>query len=1351
MANYSFVQPNASTNFVLNTTGTSSSDQYRISLNPIAGVHPFGTWIINDTSNSDNPDRFILDLLVTDPQRVFDGPRPGPVQYFDSGKFLWSFHDGRLIPLKIELNGFDYNRDQVFAEVRTPQGLEILDFNPPGTGSVGVSTTKTATANGQLHDFFYSYDPSVEDDWSMWNFDISAVNQSSVAEIRSLLGGLREATDYELYIFKDAFKGNVSNPSPILSLPDSLSNDFRYDVYLSAAAANNQVIQLDKQIHGDWKGDTINYSVRGLQANGQFGYVSDVSQLSERLEFHYSAGEGLVYRSLQSNPGDEYVDRFVGFDTFSLSNLSDEAVVDVGYYWAETAREESNWGFDFRSLRLEMLGGNDTISFVRNDENQALYGGDNSSYRYSRLGSVFIEGGDIWNQDLEKNAIFVNLTGEAQIARNSLTKQNVQLNSSLAGNQATGQMFDVHGSIDQIVFNQNAQIYQLGFDGSNHSDRFYLGDEGLNGSIENYMLVASRGNDVYRITNEAIQNANQTSSLYLYYANFSDVIQDSSLVPIDPIGVKYYSGVVQKGERGIYGIDRVQREVGAALIDEQYEFTKNNDYVELAVRQDSEKIEFKLGNGSDRVYVKPFLDDGNSTILINLDDYGNYSSSSTSDVVEIDFRSILDQALEQNSNTLTTIRISHLGSNDQIRFVNPGNQMAHTAYDDGNFNTGNDAQLGWTFSKVVGVGDAAKTHKVDVLLENFQVNAENANTLTVASRTVFDYPTYAMTAGVDNAILFEDSGHTSFYNFLAGDDFVILRDGNLDVVLGAGNDFAAVSGNVGEAIVIGGTGNDTVGLYGLVGANSDESDWVFTTMSVETARATFASKYALNPALNPFEIELSLSGLEVVTVAQRFEGGTRWSVADKKYTGMGDVLQTVYFQAETVSTVNNGDISVDTLYGSRDYSTGVTTAGNFNYYGRRGTEDSLTITLADGNALAAAMSNINSWFVTSTSAEWTLSGSVLSGSHVTTINPYFMDGGLGGGVWATYNLVDIEKITLRGGAEEITIRLAGSNGYASVAEAVNAADYKDVIFVAKTIETPSANPNLMGSIANQTTIDIPAGLGVVFEPVFTSNAFKVNITDQMVADAPMHADRLVYLLGSQNIDVNGSVLADMIIGNQGNNVIYGGGGDDVMYGGGGNDTLFGQAGNDLLVGSVGNDFLNGGTGDDTLITYGTKRIWTTVFDSTNMIGGSGHDEFIFLGGKGNHVMYGGSGEDSYAILPGWESGLSRSGTTFDRQVVNGAATVLDYSTTSDSIFGKDLAGTPESYLSSMNLTFNQLVSPPRSLASSYNEVTFDNGATMQANADAFIINTQTQTTLGSLLEDYGLMNDVTEYRLHQAA
>jgi Ca2+-binding RTX toxin-like protein len=328
--------------------------------------------------------------------------------------------------------------------------------------------------------------------------------------------------------------------------------------------------------------------------------------------------------------------------------------------------------------------------------------------------------------------------------------------------------------------------------------------------------------------------------------------------------------------------------------------------------------------------------------------------------------------------------------------------------------------------------------------------------------------------------------------------------------------------------------------------------------------------------------------------------------------------------------------------------------------------------------------------------------------------------------------------------------LAGSNGYGSVAEAVNAADYKDVIFIAKTIEASSANPNLLNSVANQTTIDIPAGLGIVFEPVAASTAYKVNITDQMVADAPANADRLVYLLGRQNIDVNGSVLSDMIIGNQGNNVIYGAGGNDVIYGGGGNDTLFGQAGNDLLIGSAGNDFLNGGTGDDTLVTYGTKRTSAIAADRNNMIGGSGHDEFIFLGGQGNHVMYGGSGEDGYTILPGWENGLNRIGTTAQQQAVNGVATVLDYSTTSDFIEGKSLGpSAPEDYLTSVNLTFNQLVSPPRPLGSSYDAVTFANGTTMQANADSFTISTQ--TNLGSLLEDYGLMNDVTEYRLHQAA
>jgi len=609
-----------------------------------------------------------------------------------------------------------------------------------------------------------------------------------------------------------------------------------------------------------------------------------------------------------------------------------------------------------------------------------------------------------------------------------------------------------------------------------------------------------------------------------------------------------------------------------------------------------------------------------------------------------------------------------------------------------------------------------------------------------------------MTTGIDNAILFEDAGYNGVHNFLAGDDFVILRDGNLDVVLGAGDDFAAVGGNVGEAIVIGGLGNDQIGLNGLIGTGGAASDWVFTTMDVATARQVFADKYALNATTNPFEIELSASGLEVVTVAQRYEGGTTYAAG--KYTGVGDLLQTVYLQAETVSSVDSGEISVDSLYGSRDFAVTLGTAAvTNNYYGRRGTEDSLTITLNSADDVAKALTNLNLWMRTSTASQGGLNGSVLSGSHVTTLTT--SASGITGAT-STYNLVDIESITLTGGGETSTIRLAGSNGYVggngytSIQDAVNNANYGDVIFVAKTVESSTGSTaTLMGSVANQTTIDIPAGLGIVFEPVTTTTAYKINLTDQMVYGASLTADRTLQLLGKENIEVAGSTLADVIIGNQGNNIIYGGGGNDVIYGGGGNDTLFGQSGADTLIGSVGNDFLNGGTGNDTLITYGTTRTAATTSDRTNMIGGSGDDQFVFLGGKGQHTLYGGSGEDDYMIMPSWLSGTSTTGTTAAQQAVNGVSKVLDFSTVSDDVEGPTAGAiNPDAFVAMYNLTFNQLVSPPNPFAASYTTAPLPGTSTLAANADWLDIAGVTQN-VGDVLENYGLFNDVTEYKLHQ--
>jgi hypothetical protein len=1334
MALYTFTQPTAATNFVFNSLGTSASDEYRITINPNANILPFGTWIINDTSNAALHDQLVLDLFLS-PSGEYLGPIPGFVQYQDTGRFIATFVDARSNPLRIEFNGFNQN-DSIRGDIRNAQGqlVETINFN-----SWNFSTGKSA---GGIHDFAYSFEQNSGQ--TIWAYDVSRVTP----ELQQSIANLSRASEYEFTFAKNAFSNGGS-----LALSDSLNNGYENTFNLSAAATNNQTILLT-QVSGDPEVDEVSYIDRGLQANGLPGYVSDANQLADPLEFRYFRDEVQISRTVRSNTNSstEYIDRFVGIDSFNLTERSDQIFIDVSSFQTNSA--QGRWG-DWRTLNVRAYEGNDVITFYRDVANttQTILP---EGFRNVELGSVFLRVAEPYNPGIERNAVFLNLTGESQRARNTSGTADISLASSVTysggGNRAEGWVLDAYGSYDQIIFEQNAEIKQLGFEGSIFSDRFYLGDEGLGGLIQQYFLTASRGNDIYRSTNENIEVLGKTSSMYFSYAWVHDDIDDGNLNQVPPIAVKYYSGVVQKGDRGIYGVDQFQAEVEAALKHEQYQLSDADNYVEQVVKVDAETLEFNLRYGADRVYLKPLLNDLNREMIVRLNEGSSGDSfvRSTNDLVEIDFKGILEQADQQVGSTNTTIRLSGLEAIDRISFVNPSTGgMTRTAYDDGNSGTSNDAQMGWTFTRTQTSGSNTYTHKVNVLIEDSSITALQANPITVNARTVYDYPTYAMTANADNAILFEDSGLNTFYDFQAGNDFVLLRDGNLDVVLGAGDDFAGVSGNVGEAIVIGGTGNDTIGLQGRIGTNGGASDWVFTTMDVATARTVFAEKYALNPAANPFQIELSASGMEVVTVAQRYEGGTTWNLVTKKYTGVGDVVQTVYLQAENVSSADSGEVTVDSLYGSRDFSATASVAGTFSYLGRRGTEDSLTITLSDANSLATAMSNINAWFVTTNGTLASLNGSVLNGSHLSTITTGAM--GVTGLTGATYNLVDIEQITLRGGAESVTIRLAGANGYGSVSEAVSAADYKDVIFVAKTIESPGfANPNLLNSIANQTTIDIPAGLGIVFEPVTASTTYRVNITDQMVADAPMNADRLVYLLGRQNVDVNGSVLSDMIIGNQGNNIIYGAGGNDVIYGGGGNDTMFGQAGNDLLIGSAGNDFLNGGTGDDTLMTYGSKRTNATTADRTNMIGGSGDDDFIFLGGQGNHVMYGGSGDDGYKIMPGWENGLNRVGTTAQQRDINGVGNVLDYSTTADFIVGRSLGtGSAENYLTSVNLTFNQLVSPPNPIGSSYVATTFTNGTTMQANADNFTISSQ--TNLGSLLEDYGLMNDVTEYRLHQAA
>ena len=89
--------------------------------------------------------------------------------------------------------------------------------------------------------------------------------------------------------------------------------------------------------------------------------------------------------------------------------------------------------------------------------------------------------------------------------------------------------------------------------------------------------------------------------------------------------------------------------------------------------------------------------------------------------------------------------------------------------------------------------------------------------------------------------------------------------------------------------------------------------------------------------------------------------------------------------------------------------------------------------------------------------------------------------------------------------------------------------------------------------------------------------------------------------------LQGSTLADILVGDLRDNRINGDAGDDVLYGGP-------DGGDDLLTGGTGDDRLFGGKGDDTLA------------------GGSGKDQLA--GGPGNDSLDGGEGDDTFVFAPG---------------------------------------------------------------------------------------------------------------------
>jgi Ca2+-binding RTX toxin-like protein len=116
------------------------------------------------------------------------------------------------------------------------------------------------------------------------------------------------------------------------------------------------------------------------------------------------------------------------------------------------------------------------------------------------------------------------------------------------------------------------------------------------------------------------------------------------------------------------------------------------------------------------------------------------------------------------------------------------------------------------------------------------------------------------------------------------------------------------------------------------------------------------------------------------------------------------------------------------------------------------------------------------------------------------------------------------------------------------------------------------------------------------------------------------------LLGAANVNVNGSALSDLIVGNKGNNVISGMAGNDIIFGGRGSDILIGGVGNDVLVGGS-SDRITGAqhTPDDGAFTGFNLTTDAFRFDDASALEFQTGDKVIYKASGGSGISVAGTG------------------------------------------------------------------------------------------------------------------------------
>ncbi len=554
-----------------------------------------------------------------------------------------------------------------------------------------------------------------------------------------------------------------------------------------------------------------------------------------------------------------------------------------------------------------------------------------------------------------------------------------------------------------------------------------------------------------------------------------------------------------------------------------------------------------------------------------------------------------------------------------------------------NGSDGNDILDGGTGADAMNGGLGNDTYYID------NVGDTVSEVLSGGIDTVMTTIAYSL-AGlyVENATLTGTAGLTLTGNSL--DNILTGNSGNNTLNGGDGND--TLNGGTGADTMVGGLGDDTYYVDNasdvITEVSSGGTDTVISSITFDMSgkyveNATLSGTAALSLTGNSFDNVLTgNSGVNTINGGDGNDTIDGGGGADTLIGGLGNDTYIINNAGVAITEVASG--GTDTVISSITYDmTGK--------YVENGTLSGTTAINLTGNSfdnMLTGNSGINT--LNGGDGNDTLDG---GGGADTLI------GGLGNDTYIINNAgVTISEV-LAGGTDtvisSITYDLTGINVENAMLSGTSGLNLTGNSFD-NMLTGNSGNNTLNGGDGND-TLDGGAGVDTLIGGLGNDTYFVDNAGDVVTEVASGGVD-IVYstvtytltniyvenatLLGTNNLDLSGNTLDNVLTGNSGINTLNGNDGNDTLDGGGGADTLIGGLGNDTyLINNTGvtiSEVQAGGT--DTVISSITYDLTGINVENATLVGTADLNltgnllDNVLTGNAGNNTFFGGGGADT---------------------------------------------------------------------------------------------------------------------------